>query len=172
MRDLFFQFVKSPNRDTYLALHEAVSSSEQYNPYSDEMSSIHELLDQGRYADARTRLSESMPNLLLSPRTHLFLALIAEKTGDEKGAQMERYIAAACAEGILATGAGSKGSPYLVLRTSDEHDVVQYLGKEFARQALINDAARHYDVMTCADGSELWFDITLPYNKLQQTLGG
>jgi hypothetical protein len=136
------------------------------------MSSIHELLDQGRYGDARTRLSESMPNLLLSPRAHLVLALIAEKTGDEKGSQMERYIASSCAEGILATGDGSKGSPYVVLRTSDEHDVVQYLGKEFTRQALINEEARHYDVITCADGSELWFDITIPYNRLQQTFGG
>jgi hypothetical protein len=172
MRDLFLKFIQSPSRDTYLAIHEAVSSSDQYSPYSDEMDSIHELLDQGRYEDARSRISESMPNLLLSPRAHLFLALIAEKTGDEKGSQMEKFIAASCAEGIMATGDGSLDRPYIVLRTSDEHDIVDYCGKQFAGQALIDKDTRHFDRISCADGSELWFDITIPYNKLQEQFGG
>lgn len=171
MRELFFEFVKAPSRNTYLAIHEAVVSSEQYNPYSQEMSSIQDLLDEERYEDARRSLSEAMPNLLLSPRAHMLMGFIAEKTGDADGSQLERYFASACAEGILATGQGSKESPYVVLRTSDEHDVVQYLGKEFVSQALINEEPQHYDVITCADDSEFWFDISIPYNKLAQTLG-
>lgn len=166
IRDLFFAFIQSQTRDTYLAVQEAVASSDQDRPYSDELDSVHELLDQGRYGDARARMSESMPNLLLSPRAHLLLALIAEKAGDEKGSQMENFIAASCAEGILATGDGSRDRPYIVLRVSDEHDVVQYLGKQFAEQALIKDGSRHLDLISCDDGSKLWFDITNPYKKL------
>src|SRR5262245_31281261 len=119
MRDVFFAFLESPTRETYLAVHEAVSTSEQYSPYSNEMDSIDDLLEQERYADIRAQISESMPNLLLSPRAHLLLGLVSDRTGDEKGAQMERFIATACAEGILSTGDGSRERPYLVLRTSD-----------------------------------------------------
>jgi hypothetical protein len=128
MMELFKEFVKSPSRSTYLAVFQAVSSSDIYSPYSNEMSSIEGLVDQGRYEDARASLSESMPNLLLSPRAHLLMGFIAKKRGDEKGSEMERYLASSCAKGIVATGEGSRANPYVVLRTSDEYDVVKYLG--------------------------------------------
>lgn len=169
MRELFFKFIECPDRDSYLAVCQSVVSSTQYNPYSDEIRDVHALVEEQRYEDARSRLSEAMPNLLLSPRAHLLLAMIADKTGDKQGAQAEGLIASLCAKGILATGNGSKEKPYVVVRTSDEHDVVQFLGKRFSGQALVEEGPRCFDVIQCDDGSELWFDITVPYNKLQET---
>ena len=81
-------------------------------------------------------------------------------------------VAATCCEGILATGDGTKEKPYLVTRTSDEYDILQYLDKQFGGQALVSDGDRNFDVMTCSDGTELWFDITDPFKKLEESLGG
>ena len=84
---------------------------------------------------------------------------------------MEAFVAATCCEGILTTGEGSKSQPYLVLRTSDEHDIVRYLDKKFAGQALVHDGDRHLDHVRCDDDFEIWFDITDAYNKLGESFG-
>jgi len=106
MKELFFKFVESPDRESYLAVRNALVSSEHYDPYSNELDKIDELLDAEKLDEAREKVSASMPNLLLSPRAHLTIAFIAEKANDEKAAKMEGLIAAICCEGILATGDG------------------------------------------------------------------
>ncbi len=171
MKELFFDFLESPNRETYLAVRDALVSSEFYQPYSDEMSDIGDLLDAGKLDEAAEKLAASMPNLLLSPRAHLMLSFLAKETNEEDHAKMEGFIAATCCEGVLSTGEGTQESPYVVVRTSDEHDVVQYLGKQFKQQSLVEDGDRHFDRIDCEDGAEIWFDITDAYNQLHSRFG-
>jgi len=166
MNDPFLQFLEAPGAGTYRAIRQQVVSSEAYDPYSDELADFEELLESGQHTALRERISSSMPNLLLSPRAHLVLARLDELDGDEDSARMEHAIAAACVEGILATGDGSQASPYLVVRTSDEHDVVSGLRKELVRQTLTHREDRYFDILSCDDGSELWFDITDAYRTL------
>jgi hypothetical protein len=168
MKEQFVDFMESPSRDTYLAVRGTLLASPDYKPYSDELNGIDGLLEIGSFAAVQETIARSMPNLLLSPRAHLFLSLAAEKSNDENAAGMERFIAAACVEGILATGDGSRDRPYLVCRSTDEYDVLQYLGKEFRGQALVHDGDRHFDLMECEGGTEIWFDITAAYNKLEE----
>jgi hypothetical protein len=73
MKDLLIDFLKSPDRESYLSLRDAVVSSDQYEPYSFELEEVGKLLDAGELTEARERISASMPNLLLSPRAHLML---------------------------------------------------------------------------------------------------
>ena len=117
MLEPFLRFAQSPGHDSYFAVRSALISSERYDPYSDDLYDAEELVDQGAFAAARNKLSESMPNLLLSPRAHLLLAAVAEETGDKRGSEMEGLITSACVEGILATGDGTKASPFAVVRT-------------------------------------------------------
>ena len=159
------------DRDSFAALRAEIVSSEKYDPYSRELDEVNALLDAGDFEAAHCKLTEAMPNLFLSPAAHLAIAYVAEQTDDEESAKMEAFLAAMCCEGILTTGEGSRANPYLVLRTSDEYDVLQYLGKSFTGQALVEDGERHLDRMTCADGTELWFDITDAYNQLAQRSG-
>ena len=171
MKNLFFEFLQTPDREKFLAVREAVASSETYCPYSNELTQADQCIDQGKFEEARLLVGDAMANLLLSPAAHLTLAIIAKKLGDAKGAEMEGFIAATCVQGILATGDGSRDSPYFVLRTSDEYDVIGYLGKKPKSQALTGDGDRHFDLIHCEDGSELWFDITVPFNKLNALMG-
>jgi hypothetical protein len=48
--------------------------------------------------------------------------------------------------------------------------VLSALGKQFQSQALVHDKDKSYDKMTCADGTELWFDITEMLGKMTARL--
>lgn len=172
MQNEFMEFLKSPSRERYLQLFALVTKAEEYEPYSDELTNASELLQAHRNEEARTVLGRAMPNLLLCPRAHLYLGYIAKAAGDEEQANFENYVASACVEGVLATGDGSQQQPYRVVRTSDEHDVVQYLDKTFEEQSLIDEADRQFDRIRCTDGTVFWFDITTPYQRLMQRLNG
>ena len=84
---------------------------------------------------------------------------------------MEMMIGDACIEGILATGDGSEGNPYIVIRTSDEHDVIEHLEKQLKQQSLMPKDDKHFDRIECTDGSKYWFDITDAYNHMAESFG-
>lgn len=168
---LFGDFIESPERETWLELRQQVIASDAYQPYSDEFSTAEELLDLYELVDARAALEDTMPNLLLSPRAHRLLAEIESAGGDVPAAERERIIANACIEGILATGDGSEEHPWLVLRPSDEYDVLAHLGKRPDMQSLVRGDGKRYDLITCTDDSEVWFDVTEAFEQLGKSLG-
>jgi hypothetical protein len=112
-----------------------------------------------------------MGNLMLSPRAHQLLGFLHHKLGDEQRANMEMMIGIVCVEGILTTGDGSQESPYLVLRTSDEYDVLEHFEKQLQQQSLLHRDGRNFDRIECTDGTTYWFDITDAYNQLGKSIG-
>jgi uncharacterized protein DUF4919 len=166
MRDAFIQLIEAPTQENYLRIREMVLAHESYQPYSEDLSDIGDLVEKGEFQKAQDELAAAMPNLLLSPRAHIFLSIIAREAGSEDAAKMEGHVACACAEGIMATGDGSEEMPYVVVRTSDEYDLIEYLDAEMTGQRLTHKDDQHFDVLTTKDGRELWFDITVPYAKM------
>jgi hypothetical protein len=167
MRDLFLKVAETPDRASYMAVRQAVLESPEYQPYSDELDRAEEMMDERKFAEARDCIQQGFPNLLLSPLAHLLLAAIAEELGDKKSEELEDFLATTCAEGILATGEGTQASPYLVVRTSDEYDLLDYLGKEPAEESQVREGERTYDRLTTTDAAVLWFDITEAYAKYE-----
>jgi hypothetical protein len=168
---LFADFVESPDRGAYLAVRRQVVASHAYQPYSDEFTTAEEFLDLYRLDEARAALEETLPNLLLSPRAHRLLAEIESADNDVQAADRERRIADACVAGILATGDGSEQQPWLVLRTSDEYDVLAHLGKRPEMQSLVRGDGKSFDLISCTDDSEVWFDVTDAFEQLGKSLG-
>lgn len=82
---------------------------------------------------------------------------------------MEYQIGQICIDCILSTGDGSKDQPYLVLRTSDEYDVLEHLDKKVKQQSLTGNGEKRFDVLECEDGSEYWFDVTDALNSLTKS---
>lgn len=160
MKVEFLAFLKSPGVETYLAVRTELVCSEAYDPYSIELVEAEKLLAAKKLREAGRLVAGSMPNLLLSPRAHLTLAYISSREDDEKDAEGEGMIASLLADAILATGDGSEARPYLVVRSTDEYDVLQYLGKEPTGQAAHRREKQHLDCIACADGTSVWFDIT------------
>ena len=169
MQERFLEFLSDPKRESYLVVRDLVLQSEMYEPYSDEFKTASELYDQEKWEEARQALQQSMPNLLLSPRAHHLLGFLFAKSENHQAAEMEMYIAHACLIGIESTGDGSPESPYLVLRTTDEYDLLEHLDKERKTQFLLNLGDRHLDLLQCKDGSEIHFDITAPYTQMSKS---
>ncbi|MCC9606572.1 DUF4919 domain-containing protein [Blastopirellula sp. JC732] len=170
MREMFMDLLKDPSAETYLPLRSVVMNSETYDPYSDELNQAEELTNEGKLIEAVETIGQSMPNLLLSPSAHMLIAFNYDQQGKKDDAEFERFIAIACCKGILATGEGTQAAPYQVLRTSDEYDVLMYLGKQFAGQALVEKEGRYFDKMKCSDEEELWFEITELYSTLSKKM--
>jgi len=172
MQELLLQFVQDPNAENFLALRNSLIESERYDPYSDEMTLVDSLIESEKWSEAQEALGTAMPNLILSPRAHLMMSFIAEKLDQEMAQKMEGFLASACCQGIVETGDGTKESPYLVTRTSDEYDVLSYLQKEFVEQSLVHVDEKSFDVVKCSDGTELWFDISVCFGKLKDKFDG
>lgn len=170
MKDQLLGFLNQPNRETYLALRAQLLASEKYQPYSDEVRSAEQLCDEGKFEEAVQTLEEVMPNLLLSPSAHRLLAFLYSKLENKDKEEAAWVMADVCLLGLLATGEGTEEQPYLVTRVSDEYDVLEHLGKSMGLQALVVKDERRFDVITCHDGSECWFEITEPYQRLAKAM--
>lgn len=166
----FVRFCTSPNREDFLALMKLVVESPVYDPYGDDLRQLQAMFESNQYQSLVKRAYELMPGWLLSPRLHLMIAMSYARLGDEKSAQCEGLIGRACAMGIQSTGDGSQASPYLVCAASDEYDLLIVLGKEMTSQRLVHadDGQKFYDVLSCQDGTEIWFDVSAPFAWLQR----
>jgi hypothetical protein len=160
MHDQFVAFLTNPTRDSFLAIRALVAAHPNYDGYSDDFRAMEDALDRNDPAGVKDAFGRAQPNLLLSPGAHLLLSVALRSEGNEQAADVERLICFRCVEGVQLTGAGTAESPYLVLRTSDEYDLLSALDKRLASQHLVHDNGKSFDRLVCDDGSELWFDIT------------
>src|SRR5262249_3037929 len=136
MQELFLAFLKAPTADTFRAVRDAVATHEKYDGYSRDLDNMRTAHAQKRYAEVRAAFVAAQPNLLLSPEAHFLLSLTAKALGDTAGSDTEKFVCFRCIDGILSTGTGTQEKPYLVLRTSDEYDVLSALGKQLQSQHL------------------------------------
>jgi hypothetical protein len=167
MKQELTNFLQNPNRETFLALRVTLLVHPNYAPHSKDLIEIEAALFAKEPEKAQSLLRSAQPNLLLSPRAHLFAAVLARGRGEQERVEMETFFANACAQGILSTGDGSKQSPYLVLRVEDERDVLKFLEKKLRKQSLLHQDNKHLDLIETEDDLSLWFDITDAYNMLR-----
>ena len=166
------RYLVEQTTENFLRLRDAVANSPGYQPYADNMSVVDGLLEQENYEAARSHLMAMMPNLILNPGIHKLISFVLHKLDKTDDSQAEFALGMLFTQGILSTGEGSEAKPYLVLHTSDEYDIMEHLGKQFRKQALVEKGDKHYDRQECEDGSAIWFDVTTPYNHLGRQMSG
>jgi hypothetical protein len=166
LTDRFQAFLDEPGPANYLKVRALVLADKAYRATSSELEDVELLLDYGRFADARERVRQMMPNWLLSPRAHQLAATAARHLGDEKAHDRASFLRGRCIEGILGTGDGTKERPYLVTHVDDEHDLVDHFGKKLAQQSLLTEETRCLDQIVCQDGAEIWFDLTDVHKRM------
>lgn len=159
MADEISDFLAEPNAETFLRLRALVEASPHYTMMSDEDEQLAELVQAGAYDQAAELAEQLMPNWLLSPHVHRLATAVAERLGATEAAARERYLERACTKGLLLAGDGTRERPYPVLHVSDEYELLGTLGKEPAGQKIANGTNGPCDVITCDDGSEVWFGI-------------
>jgi hypothetical protein len=164
---LFDRYLSEPSAENYMHLRAAVAISSDYEPYTNYKEQAYGLMEAGKFAEAVEYLIACMPNWFLNPGIHFLLSFIYHKLDQAEPSQAEMSMAMLFLEGILLTGDGSDEQPYLVLHTADEDDVLLHLNKEPKNQSLVEQRGKYFDRQLCADGSEVWFDVSTPYQYLQ-----
>lgn len=167
MEDNFFDFILSTTKENFLKAQERITKSEGYDPYSQDIEIITDLLDNNKYKEAS---SYTNLNILLSPRAHLLKQYAFTQLGNDNEAKAEMILAQKILEGLSLTGDGTKELPYLVTRISDERDLLDYLNEKFSAQSLIQENNRAYDRITTASAKQIYFDITAPYLRMQKLM--
>jgi hypothetical protein len=160
MMEAFVEMVKTPSDENYRRIREMVLADASFDPKSRELEQADNHLQANEFDALYSIIGNAMPNVLLSPRAHMYMSLAAEERGDEDDAQLEQTIATACLAGLLATGDGNRSTPYLAIRREDEYDALRALEKEVTSQEHVEQDGRFFDVFRCTDGQDVWFDIT------------
>lgn len=159
-----FEFLTDPTKETFLKCRELVINDPEYDPYSEDIENIQNLLNEGKFEEVIQYVNV---NILLSPRAHIYKYFAYKELGDEKGRNIEMTIAQIIFECLEKTGDGTKESPYMITRISDERDLVRHhLNKQDVSQNLVKDRDKIMDVLTLDDGTQLYFDIKDPYQRL------
>ncbi len=156
---LFHRVIDAPRRENYVSARKFVIGHASYKPHSSDLAELSDTSDESACQRTLDTIDQGSPNLLFSPRAHLYAAMAAEKLGDDKRKEREILVANRLIQGILATGDGSSKQPYLILRSSDEKDILMHLKKQEQSQSLIQENGC-FDVIRCTDGSDIWFDIS------------
>ncbi|PTT41268.1 hypothetical protein DBR28_04440 [Chryseobacterium sp. HMWF028] len=164
MYEKVFEFLTDPTKETFLKCRELVINDPEYDPYSEDIENIQDLLNEGKFEEVIRYVNV---NILLSPRAHIYKYFAYKELGDEKGRSIEMTIAQLIFECLEKTGNGTKDSPYIITRISDERDLVRHhLNKQDVSQNLIKDGDKIMDALTLDDGTQLYFDIKVPYQRL------
>ncbi len=163
MKEQFINFLQKPTKESFIELRSIIINHDEYEPYSDDIKNINNLLLQNNFREVAQYASV---NIILSPRAHMYKSFAYRKLNDEKGAEIESTIGQTILEGIQLTGNGTLEKPYLVTRIDDERDFLTFLEEVFASQALINDEEKSYDCITTASGKNIYFDITDCFKKM------
>ena len=163
MKKLFVDFLKAPTQENFLRLREAILADEQFDPYTDAIGGVPQLVEAGEFEEALERMKNALfPHLVLSPGAHLNIAFILHKLDREKDAAFEHHISQMLQKAIEETGDGTEARPFLITRISDEYDYLFAHELEGTSQALAKsqDSDREYDVITEKGGKQIWFDVT------------
>jgi hypothetical protein len=164
MYEKVFEFLTDPTKETFLKCLELVINDPEYDPYSEDLENMQDLLNKGKFEEV---ILYKNVNILLSPRAHIYKYFAYKELGDEKGRNIEMTIAQFIFECLVKTGEGTQDAPYMITRISDERDIVrQHLNKKDVSQNLIRDGDKIMDVLTMDDGTQLYFDIKVPYQRL------
>lgn len=153
------------------ALRRAHAASSDYDPYgsdSDLRQAMFQALDRGAWADGRRLADSALAVNYLDVFAHLGAAVASDKLRDATRSQFHQAMMRALIGAILASGAGTKESPWVVLSVDEEYAVLQARGLSRETQAVVECAGDHEcDVLSVVgrDGgapSSVYFDITTP----------
>lgn len=153
-------FVEHPSKATFLAARDAVLCLSPLPLLATDLAELEQLAAAHRYEALLDRIDALPPSKVLSPSIHFWAAEAAAALADESQVELERWLFVIALQGLLATGDGTPDSPYVVCHPTDEYDVLATLGLSATSQSLVEREGQLCDVLQCADGREVWFDVT------------
>ena len=152
-------YLTAPTAASIHALRTAITAEPTYTAGAEHVAEASALVAAQRFDEAVACLSYWRRGAFFSPSTHRLLTEALRATGQAELADYEEQLSWHAIASLLESGDGSRIRPYLVLRVSDEYDVLEVLEKSSTRQAVEMEGGRVLDVFECEDGSEVWFEL-------------
>lgn len=100
-----------------------------------------------------------MPGAFLSPLAHGILRRAYAELGHSADAARERDLGRAALVTILTSGDGSRTRPWMVLRITDEYDVLAALREQRELLVPVEEPGRVLDRITTTQGNTYWFEL-------------
>lgn len=163
MKESFISFLQKPNKKSFLLLRTNIINSESYDPYSEDLWNMNNLLKQQNFKEV---IQYNNVNIMLSSRAHMYKSFAYRKFNDENGAEMESKIGQSILEAIETTGNGTLSKPYLITRIDDEKDFITYLDLIYVSQSMVSFKDKIHDCIITSKGKKIYFDISDCYSKL------
>jgi tetratricopeptide (TPR) repeat protein len=179
LEDKFYNDFRSMGLDQFFMLYYGQSLSEKYSPYADDSretaDSLRSMNNSGRFAEAAAHGTGWLENNIPAVSVYwitasAFLAAGNYPKAEEYFHKYEGFMAS-----ILATGDGRRPeSAYIVIATSEEYALTEYLGLKVSGQFLSEQKGHYFDILTCltASGEEkqVYFNIDKPFSSLGHSL--
>jgi hypothetical protein len=157
--DAYQAFLESPTPENYRRVRRITVALPGFDRQSLAWLELSRLCDEARHEEVLRRADEMWTAWRLHPRYHLLVGYAASHLGDEEEVELSRFQFQTCLDALLETGEGSRTSPYQVLRTCDQYDIIRFLGLRGRSQRAVEIRGRSRDVVQCDDGSRVWFDL-------------
>lgn len=158
-KDVAANYIEDPDPARLLELRVAIQACVSYTPTPPFLPEAVRLADAGRHGAVVELLAQWMPGAFLSPAAHSMLSQSLRALGDAEAADREEYLATLAVMSIWHSGDGSRNHPWVVLRVTDEYDLLRWAGRRAVGQRAERSGARFLDCITCEDGSEAWFEL-------------
>jgi len=157
--DVLDRWVADPSPAHLEAVRDAVQADPYYSSGTELASLVVPHIERGDHARARDVLLGAMPGAFLSPMAHSLLARVHLALGDEELALAQRRLARAALVAIVSSGDGSREHPWVVLRISDEYDVLSAMGVTVEAQRVEQPPGRVLDEIIGTDHQHWWFEL-------------
>jgi tetratricopeptide (TPR) repeat protein len=157
--------------DDFFMLYYGFTNDAAYSPYGNKAADLLELWNNKEFDNY---LIEAEQLLAKDPTffgLYWNLSGIYSMNGNKEKQFENLYKYYGFLEGIVASGTGySPDSAYIVIKISDEYEVLNNFGYILKSQSLINENNKSYDVMLCEDPfgmeKEIYFNIDKAFSKL------
>ena len=160
LEDAWELFLERPTCASFTTLREMVLGEKHYAPSALVLVELTQLLADEQHGKILRRCEELIPAWALCPRIHFLAGCAAEALGDDDETELCQFLSSTCVDGIMSSGDGSRGKPWLDTCPSDAHDCLARLGLSVVSQQLLDVGDRLLDVITASDGKCYCFDVT------------
>jgi len=165
----------------FTELRLAFTKSTQYDPYNFDKAglkkSMYDAFNERDYESALEFAGQILEKNYLMPDPHFIAFRSYDELGDAQNSDFHYYFLNGLINSILASGDGtSPETAFEVIQIEEEYLILGILGIRDSTQAFIEENEIPYDVfdgidMETNDPVTIYFDISIPYHWLGDTLG-
>ncbi|HKK21097.1 MAG TPA: DUF4919 domain-containing protein [candidate division Zixibacteria bacterium] len=179
-KDLWKQVEQADTSVDFTALRMAYTRTSEYDPYDSQRQDLRSDMDAAFNSNDFSTAAELANKLIkrdpLQTDAYIVLDVSYEQMGDTAKSRFHHFVANGLIHSVLSSGNGlSRDSAFRVISTDEEYIILNFLGVDLLRQALVEEKDHSYDVMTVKDASidstfDLYFNIDIQMNALKRKL--